>query len=815
MDVTDFIEELREVHRFSIGVEQHLAVQILLDRFAYRTGPPSKQQLKGLLSPIVCSTAEEQRKFYTLFDQWISTHDYDAASEAAARTSDRQQKPDVERAISRVGFLDRAQTVLFGLIALAVLVVGISIFPEGGSDGGTDGVDGPGPNGGGDVIDPYEVPTSNLLNWSSTSILFALLVCGVLVVYNRSQQRWLINASTGERVEFHRLDLKRLHDLILSRAAFAAAGRRLRDHRTVALDILDPTATAKATAENLGRITLKYSRRVAQPEYLCLVDQRNSLDHLSRFALELIRRTAINARVYVFHGSPTECERHNRLGTRTSLRQLAAAYRNHRLLVFADADIFYDRYTQLEGWLPEFDAWPDRVLITPSEPAEWARRERGAAATGFTVVPADPAALQVLHFSDELDSEVEVVESLPSANQFVHFPPLLRGNETRWREGIHPGSDTVNRLMDELVLFLGPNGFSWMAACSVFPTVHYALTLFLGAGLFDVDGKPIGNRGLLARLMRLPWFRYGSMPSWLKTRLKSEMTPMYTRQVKELVYEWLGNNLAKSIPSGETLNVASPRTRRSLVRQWLKNQPDDVQEHLLYGFLSDSMQRRIALAIPRKIQSLFGDVASARGKVFWKIMLPVAVFIIASPLLYFAFEPMSRVAISIGTASGEMPDFFLSTLTKFAIAVGLLSAVSWFFSVLGNYEYTDDPRSLPTAYRFLRFRQAIGRSLVAIYPTFIRALIATLLLLSAAFIVSRPTPAPSIGFVLAYCTSLLVLFAHAVTRDYQKTCVFRYTEHQRATSGTSIVFALAVLAAFVYTADGVAVVWSSVLAGSE
>lgn len=58
---------------FNVGLDHHLAVQRLLINLAARGAlPASPLDLPGLLTPIICSSPEEQRTFRFLFEEWMT-----------------------------------------------------------------------------------------------------------------------------------------------------------------------------------------------------------------------------------------------------------------------------------------------------------------------------------------------------------------------------------------------------------------------------------------------------------------------------------------------------------------------------------------------------------------------------------------------------------------------------------------------------------------------------------------------------------------------------------------------------------------------
>ncbi|MFM9101530.1 MAG: hypothetical protein ACKOPS_09400, partial [Cyanobium sp.] len=59
----------------------------------------------------------------------------------------------------------------------------------------------------------------------------------------------------------------------------------------------------------------------------------------------------------------------------------------------------------------------------------------------------------------------------------------LQGSATPWLERTPPAPAVAHELLRQLRAFLGPEGFYWLAACAVFPELHWTITVHLGQRL--------------------------------------------------------------------------------------------------------------------------------------------------------------------------------------------------------------------------------------------------------------------------------------------------------------------------------------------
>src|SRR5262249_16488065 len=128
-------------------------------------------------------------------------------------------------------------------------------------------------------------------------------------------------------------------------------------------------------------------------------------------------------------------------------------------------------------------------------------------------------------------------------------------------------SERVQRLCDQLRVFLGTRGYRWLSACAIYPMLHWDLTLYLGFKLFK-DRTQIEER--LLSLLRLPWFRYGSIPDWLRLRLISDLSASDEAKVGKALEELFLTVMQQPI-DGIRLDIAPEETKQtSFVEKWRK-----------------------------------------------------------------------------------------------------------------------------------------------------------------------------------------------------------------------------------------------------
>jgi hypothetical protein len=188
-------------------------------------------------------------------------------------------------------------------------------------------------------------------------------------------------------------------------------------------------------------------------------------------------------------------------------------YANHRLIIFADSRHFLDPIScKLYGWSDKFHEWQNPFLFTPELPQHWDYYKQQLHEAGFVVLATGQQGLEKLVSYISVDLEAINEERGNEANK---YPILLQQRPRRFLERHAPTAEIVAELLTQLDNYLGQAGFNWLAACAIYPELHWQLTLYLGQRE-DLSGL---DEALLLRLARLPWLRYGYMPDWLREAL--------------------------------------------------------------------------------------------------------------------------------------------------------------------------------------------------------------------------------------------------------------------------------------------------------
>jgi hypothetical protein len=203
-------------------------------------------------------------------------------------------------------------------------------------------------------------------------------------------------------------------------------------------------------------------------------------------------------------------------------------------------------------------------VLTPRPKEGWGALEAGLG-KHLPVLPASPEGLLRLgRWLEEAPApslEAKGAGALPVPQETgpaaAPEPPLLRGSTTPWLDRTPPAPARVSELLEQLRVFLGREGFFWLAACAVFPELHWTITAYLGQRLPGADGAPLLTHCPLPRLARLPWLRHGFMPDWLRLSLIQALEPAREAAVRECLVALLEAALAGGEVGAAELRVAT------------------------------------------------------------------------------------------------------------------------------------------------------------------------------------------------------------------------------------------------------------------
>jgi formylglycine-generating enzyme required for sulfatase activity len=292
-------------------------------------------------------------------------------------------------------------------------------------------------------------------------------------------------------------------------------------------------------------------------------------------------------------------------GRRVALADLAARYGHCEVWLVADGSSLFSAFTgRMERWLDMFQMWPTRLLLTPVDAAGWGDRERRLTDFGFQIIPATPRGL------------ARIIDHAAVGEPALDwYPSLLQSQPYSWIVQESPGSLDVARLCTELRLYLGAAGFRWLSASAVYPVIEWPLTLYLGESLT----QPGSLEPTLRKLVRLPWFRRGVMPDWLRAALIRKMDKPFRRRVRDLLESLLSLPPAPAGPDNLKRTALEVVLRRERTR-------GIEEDEVLLAFLWGTEPTGLVQPVSALRRLLFN-----RGRV-WLGLRPAISFLVAAAL---------------------------------------------------------------------------------------------------------------------------------------------------------------------------------------
>ncbi len=241
------------------------------------------------------------------------------------------------------------------------------------------------------------------------------------------------------------------------------------------------------------------------------------------------------------------------------------------------------------------------MLFTPVPPAHWTRHEWALAESGWLVLPAGEAGLAAYAGIGE-EWRIDNLFPAPYARP---YPPLLKDTPGRWLQHTAPPAPVVEALVRQLHGYLGRDGFAWLAACAVYPEVAWPVSLRMAQALPELARRPDRVAALLPALARLPWFRHGTMPDWLRLTLIGLLDPTQ----KRVVHRSLEGLLERAVEA----MLAGRRGRGLDIAAWigpldvLRTEPvgSPLRDAVFLGYLSGVNPDALSLLAPSSLRRLF------------------------------------------------------------------------------------------------------------------------------------------------------------------------------------------------------------------
>ena len=572
-DLNHFIDNLRSAG-YHIGTTEYIAAQNVTLALIEQGVPAELDELRLLLGPVLCRSATEQAAFQQHFQAWMKH---------------LESKPDIEMSrsdevtASQPTSLEKIKSLVdtWFLPTTAIIIVFIFI-------GGIVSLDA-------DLLEFIPKTFSTDLETSFSTVPWyawtALLLSLLLLIpwqslWRRQVQGYLIREAVTQHPELTRLPVKSADKAIFQ--ALRQSAQQLRKHINIPTHRLNIKATVKKTIQAGGWFMPVNGTVKHLPEYLVLIDKVSFRDHQTTLIDVLIKKLqdeGVFIVAYYFDTDPRRCyalqEKEYAVFT---LPELVARYPEHYLMIFSDGKGLVNTHTgQLVDWISAFSEWSQRTLLTLEQPQYWGHREKLLAQEAdFLIMPANEAGLSAL--AEQIQTKAHFEQKVQGGLNY--FPPYLQDQARRWLEPRKPESALFTELLQQIYHFLGKRGYNWFSACAVYPELHWQLTLYLGEQLNYFSEEN------LVKLARLPWFRYGRMPDWLREQLIAHLSLEERDKIHQVLKSWL---LPEKGEPKDFIEVASEIPARSRRHSPLK-------EYVFLSFMAESW----AMKAPEKVVQFVG-----------------------------------------------------------------------------------------------------------------------------------------------------------------------------------------------------------------
>jgi len=267
---------------------------------------------------------------------------------------------------------------------------------------------------------------------------------------------------------------------------------------------LDMPGSIRATSRRAGRVLFVYGRRTLPPDFLLLIDRLGGNDHRARL-FDALYQVFLKAEApvsrYFYDGDPRLCfnEAHP---DGIALGELLHRHAGAQLFIVGEGQGLLSPLTgKAAPWTSLLAGWPRRALLSPRPLQNWGARERQLQEL-LPLLPASPGGIGAALDLFAADDPVDTRDLLRQVRDALHAPFAF-------------GED----LMEDLNRHFTPPVVDWIAACALWPTLSWDLTLHLGAALSNLNGHKLLDFEHLRELTRLPWFTEGRMPEGARARL--------------------------------------------------------------------------------------------------------------------------------------------------------------------------------------------------------------------------------------------------------------------------------------------------------
>ncbi|MDF1696868.1 MAG: carboxypeptidase-like regulatory domain-containing protein [Saprospiraceae bacterium] len=265
---------------------------------------------------------------------------------------------------------------------------------------------------------------------------------------------------------------------------------------------LNVPQTIKKTVDSGGFVTFQFNEESIKSEFLFLIGHRSQSDHNASLWNEIVsglNAKDINTTIFHYNSDVRLCY-NDQFPNGLSLKELHNYYSSSILVVIGDYYNFMSPITgKLNQWTTIFENWSTRYLLSSKNYFTWDRREETVGRL-FHVLPLKVSSLAYFQI---LPNDTEKLKYKPNRSEHLN----------------NFGSEIT--LKDVKISFTKPQK-DWIAACCLFPSLHYDLSLSIGKIVFAHHNKDFSTKEI-EEVFSLPWFLLGSIPAEIRKSLIDDL----------------------------------------------------------------------------------------------------------------------------------------------------------------------------------------------------------------------------------------------------------------------------------------------------
>ena len=337
------------------------------------------------------------------------------------------------------------------------------------------------------------------------AVNFTALLIGFWQWIARRNQKSVIEQNQNDKPPyFWNINLKGIDKNIFDAQGVKQLSIQLRHRSKTDNFRIDIEKTINATIAQGGSPKFLYKNETSTTDYVLLIDRQSIRNHRARLFNELYE--ALKAQeveiTRFFYDSDVRVCFNETYPNGISISDIQQRYYTARLmLIGTGAQLLSPLSGKLAKWTDIFEQFNHRALFSPRSIKLWGFDEKQLANL-FTTLPATLKGLN--YWIEAIDDDTEIKRETWQT-KITDAP----------NASITP--DDANPI-PTLQAYFNNDLIEWIAACAIYPSLHFDLTLWLGQQLSTKDNK-LCNYENLSKIFRLSWFVQAEMPNETRVAL--------------------------------------------------------------------------------------------------------------------------------------------------------------------------------------------------------------------------------------------------------------------------------------------------------